>query len=236
MVQAVKVFLAPEEIEPLNLTDIETENDTPVDNFFTDELRRLLVEVLYGSWAKKIYPRKFLAGADIGVFYAEGQPPLVPDVFLSLDVEIDRDFYDKRNRSYFIWVVGKPPDVAIEIVSNRKGNELTSKRSLYAEIGIDYYVAFDPTQQLSTELLQVFELRGGVYALLEPIEISEQLSMVWLEQIGLGLRLWEGIYEGKQDRWLRWCDREGKVLPTGTEIADRLAAKLRAMGIDPDLD
>lgn len=99
MVQAVKVFLAPEEIEPLNLTDIETENDTPVDNFFTGELRRLLVEVLYGAWAKKIYPRKFLAGADIGVFYAEGQPPLVPDVFLSLDVEIERDFYDK-----LVWV------------------------------------------------------------------------------------------------------------------------------------
>jgi len=59
---------------------------------------------------------------------------------------------------------------------------------------------------------------------------------VWLEQIGLGLRLWEGTYENKQDQWLRWCDREGTVLPTGTEIADRLETKLRAMGIDPDLD
>ena len=62
------------------------------------------------------------------------------------------------------------------------------------------------------------------------------------------MRLWEGEYEGVKAVWLRWCDREGNVIPTGAELAEaerqraeaeraraeRLAARLRALGIDPD--
>jgi TATA-box binding protein (TBP) (component of TFIID and TFIIIB) len=40
---------------------------------------------------------------------------------------------------------------------------------------------------------------------------------------------------------LRWCDQEGKVIPTGAERAETehqraelLAQKLRELGIDPD--
>ncbi|MCY7321806.1 MAG: Uma2 family endonuclease, partial [Phormidesmis sp. CAN_BIN36] len=40
---------------------------------------------------------------------------------------------------------------------------------------------------------------------------------------------------------LRWCDQEGRVIPTGAEgreiehqRAERLAERLRAMGVDPD--
>jgi ribosomal protein L14E/L6E/L27E len=62
------------------------------------------------------------------------------------------------------------------------------------------------------------------------------------------VRLWEGEYEGVKAVWLRWCDQEGIVIPTGAELAEaerqraeaeraraeRLAARLRALGIDPD--
>ncbi|MEA5554168.1 hypothetical protein VB713_24850 [Anabaena cylindrica UHCC 0172] len=33
----------------------------------------------------------------------------------------------------------------------------------------------------------------------------------------LGLTLWAGVFEGKQDIWLRWCEKAGNILPTGTE-------------------
>ncbi|MBP0017660.1 MAG: hypothetical protein J7647_08885 [Cyanobacteria bacterium SBLK] len=57
----------------------------------------------------------------------------------------------------------------------------------------------------------------------------------WLEQIELGLTLWQGTFEGKEyDRWLRWCDRDGNLLLTGDERADRLARVLREQGIAPD--
>jgi hypothetical protein len=37
----------------------------------------------------------------------------------------------------------------------------------------------------------------------------------------LGITLWEGVYEGRADRWLRWCDRDGIVIPTGAERAEQ---------------
>jgi len=33
----------------------------------------------------------------------------------------------------------------------------------------------------------------------------------------VGLTLWQGIYEGTDARWLRWCDAQGTVIPTGEE-------------------
>ncbi len=70
----------------------------------------------------------------------------------------------------------------------------------------------------------------------------------WLPMLALGLTLWEGEYEGKQEVWLRWCDDEENVLLTGAEAAqqaqqeaeqaqeraERLAAQLRALGIEPE--
>jgi hypothetical protein len=51
----------------------------------------------------------------------------------------------------------------------------------------------------------------------------------------LGLTLWEGEFEEAVRRvWLRWCDRQGRVILTGAERAERLAERLRSMGVDPD--
>lgn len=62
-----------------------------------------------------------------------------------------------------------------------------------------------------------------------------------MEDIHLGLRLWEGAYEGTEATWLRWCDDRGNLIPTTAESrdneksrTDRLAEKLRELGINPD--
>ena len=53
--------------------------------------------------------------------------------------------------------------------------------------------------------------------------------------------VWEGEFEEQDYIWLRWCDRNGQVILTGAEgreierqRADRLAERLRVMGINPD--
>jgi len=58
--------------------------------------------------------------------------------------------------------------------------------------------------------------------------------------VGLGVRLWRGVYEGIVEMWLRWYDQEGNLLLTGAERveherqrAERLAAQLRALGVEP---
>ncbi|NES07622.1 MAG: hypothetical protein F6K22_35475 [Okeania sp. SIO2F4] len=62
-----------------------------------------------------------------------------------------------------------------------------------------------------------------------------------MSQVGLGLIIWHGIFEGKEYDWLRWCDELGNILLTGDERAeqekqraDRLAELLRERGINPD--
>ena len=204
------------------VNELVTEDDTPVDNLLSEKQQRLLTEPLYSSWSGPsgaLQPqsrRPFLVAANVGIFPSLSQPPLVPDVFLSLDVEVPPDWHDKRHRSYFFWEFGKAPEVVIEIVSNREGNELDSKLRDYARLGITYYIVYDPLQQLGTELLHRYEKHGLQY---------QPFSGGTLSGVELGLALWEGLYEGKRDTWLRWCDAQGQVIPTGAERAEQEAAR-----------
>ena len=219
-----------------------TENDTPVDNFASEKQQRLLVGSLYSSARERL----FLAAANVGIYHTDGQPAIVPDVFLSLNVQVPQNWWEKNNRVYMVWRFGKPPEVVIEIVSNQEGNELGKKLRIYEQMRVSYYIVYDPTHQLGEQVLRIYEIRGMRYS---------ETPETWLEQVGLGLTLWEGEFEGRQDVWLRWCYQDGNVLPTGDERAQQerqekvqqqqraeqaeqraqlLAERLRELGIDPD--
>jgi Uma2 family endonuclease len=241
--------------EPITLTEdllpdvsqLVTEDDEAVDNLPSEKQQRLLTETLYSSWNGASNTQGFLVAANVGLFASSNYPAIVPDVFLSLDVQVADNWWEKRHRSYFFWEFGKPPEVVIEIVSNREGNETGRKFLEYARMRILYYIIFDPSQQLGGEVLQMYELQGRQY-----VPMSEQ----WLTEVELGLCLWEGVYEGKRDVWLRWCDAEGNVISTGAERAEqertraeqereakeaaiqraeRLAEQLRALGVEPEV-
>jgi hypothetical protein len=234
--------LAPEDLP--NIDDLVIEDGKPVDSIFMEKQQRLLTEPLYCSWPGPEDGRPFLALANVGLFSVVGEPPLVPDVMLSLDVKAG-DQARKENRSYILWVIGKPPDAVIEVVSDRRGGEAVHKMRDYARVRVLYYVIFDPRELLGGGVLRVFRLRDGTY---------EPMAPGWFNGVGLGLTLWQGAYEGLEANWLRWCDRQGQLIPTGRERAeqetqraeqetqraeqekqraDRLEAKLRALGIDP---
>ncbi len=189
-----------------------TEDDTPVDNIPSEKQQRLLTEPLYS--AKESCPLEwpFLVAANVGLFDNAHQPAIVPDVFLSLSVQIAEDWWDKRHRSYFVWEFGKVPEVVIEIVSNKEGGEDSTKFKRYGQMGIQYYVIFDPMKRLSEEVVRGYEFSSqtGRY---------RRMKRTWFPLVGLGLKLWQGEFEGKHDTWLRWCDQEGQLIPTGAESA-----------------
>lgn len=202
----------------------------------------LLIHTLYTGWMpppNEEYPqggRVFWGAANVGLFPVVKNPAIVLDVFLSLDVAAP-DW--PKVRSYFFWEFGKGPDVVIEIVSNTKGGELSGKKYDYARLGVLYYVVFDPQNLLKEGVLQVFELHKRKY---------RKLKSAYLPEVGLGLTLWRGTYETKEDTYLRWRDQDGNLLPTGAEAAareaeraereaeraEKLAAKLRELGVNPD--
>jgi Uma2 family endonuclease len=194
----------------LEIALLITEDDTPVDNIPSAKQQRLLTESLYSSWSGPGDNRTFLAEANIGVFYLNRNPAIVPDMLLSLDVEVDEDWWAKEHRSYFLWEFGKPPDVVVEIVSNKVGKELKEKKDIYARMRVLYYVVFDPQQLLTPEVLTIHSLEGFSYRL-HPSR--------WFPEIGLNLTLWEGKYEGVYNTWLRWTDEHGKLILSGKELA-----------------
>ena len=238
-----------ESIAP-DISHIETENDEPVDNLFSAKQQRLLVEPLYSSWQPL---RSFLADANVGVFMSVYRSPLVPDMFLSLDVEEVEDWWAKEGRSYFIWVYGKPPDAVIEVVSNRVGGETDRKLEAYANMGIPYYAIYDPQQVVQDVPLVVYEVVAGEYLPRPDFALG---------RVGLSLQVWNGLYDDMPAEWLRWADLEGNLIPTGAERAEQerqraeqerqraeqerqradsaeqrnaqFAARLREAGIDPD--
>ncbi|MGB3294733.1 MAG: Uma2 family endonuclease [Phormidesmis sp.] len=254
-------------VTELDIDHLVIEDDTPVDNFQSAQQQRLLVDSLCSA---KAVPLPFIAEANVGLFYKLKGEPVVPDMLLSLGVQRAEDFSQRRDRAYFVWEFGKVPEVCIEIVSNQEGDELglsqksqrkgkkAGKKEIYAQIGVPYYVVFDPLRQIQGQtemngaLLRVWTIASGRYTELTAAEgIAAVGRSVWLETVGLGLTLWEGTYEETVPRlWLRWSDRQGQVICTGAERADteqqradteqqranRLAERLRAMGIDPDED
>ena len=240
-------------IEAPDVSHLITEDDTPVDNIFSERQMALLRETLYTSWAGPGDGRTFVAMGNVALYATNFLPPLVPDLLLSLDVTLPADPLLKEHRSYFIWLYGKPPEVVIEIVSNRKGGELSNKLLDYARLGVSYYVVYDPDAYISREPLRIFARQGARFA-----ETTDR----WLAEVELGVTTWRGVYGGMEGVWLRWSDPAGVLLATGAEAkaaeqarteqarqnaeqerqraeqerqrAELLADKLRALGIDPD--
>lgn len=262
-------LLTWDDIAPPDISHLILEDDTPVDNFQSEKQQRLLVDPLYSSWLPGV---PFVAAANVGIFHALNQDGIAPDTFLSLHVQMPEDWSQRQNRSYLVWEFGKVPEVCIEIVSNRKGYELiaptnpkekrkTSKKADYARLKVDYYAVFDPLRQIQ-EAEQMNGALLRIWALTTGSRYAEMAEPFYLEAVGLGLTLWEGEFEGNSGLWLRWCDRNGAVVPTGKERAEqerqradqerqrandaevllaqqrqenaRLLERLQAMGLNPE--
>jgi hypothetical protein len=203
------------DIDEPDISDLVTEDDTPVDNIYSEKQQRLLTEPLFSGWGgppplEDGARRRFVALANVGVFSSTRLPPIVPDVLLSADVGLHPDIFEKKHRTYFVWEFGKTPDVVIEVVSNTEGGELGAKKNRYAVLRVPYYVVWDPGAFLGDTALHAFELHGSFYRPMTAPSFAE---------LGLRLVVWSGVYEDFESTWLRWATLDGAVIPTGAESA-----------------
>jgi len=186
---------------------IITDDGKPVDNQYVEKLLRLLTEPLYSTWAPAD-GRTFKAWSDVGLFHTPCEPAWAPDMMLSMDVRTDVDITEPDNRSYFVWIIGKVPDVVVEVVSDRRGKEDTVKMAAYEKLRIPHYVIYDYRKKLSKTVLRVFSLKGEKY---------QESNLSVFPEVGLGLKLWKGRYEGEKATWLRWHHPDGSVVLSGGE-------------------
>jgi Uma2 family endonuclease len=208
--------------------ELPCSDDTPVDNELQELIPSLLKSILLMLWEGRM---DWFFGIDMGIYTHPEKPPIVPDGFLSLNVE---RFYDEQLRlSYLLWEEEIPPMFVLEVVSTKPGGEYTTKLDEYARMGVLYYVIYNPKRRRKATL-EIYKLVNGSYEI-------QNSNPLWMPEIGLGIGSDRANYGGLMREWLYWYDENNLRYPTPYERAelesqraDRLAAKLRALGIDPD--
>ncbi len=153
-------------------------------------------------------------------------------------------------RSYTPQLQGEVPALVLEFLSDTDGGEYSVKET-YPPGKFFYY-----EQILQVSSYGIFEPEAGIlefYRLTDEkryhLESANEQSRFWIPEIQLFLGVWQGTRENRQGYWLRWWDEQGNLLLWGTEQVEqerqrteqerqrteRLAAQLRAAGIEPDL-
>lgn len=225
--------------------ELPDSDETPVDNELQELIPGLLKAILLILWSERM---DWFFGIDMGIYYDPDKPAIVPDAFLSLGIE---RFYDEELRpSYVLWEERKLPELVLEVVSPTYRQEYTTKLELYESLGVLYYIIYSSRRRRKPRL-EVHKLVKGKYEL-------QPGNPVWMPEIGLGIGCERGNYSGVMREWLYWYDTAGNRYPTPNEqvrqqykqiktqeqrIQDlqqeaarsqKLAEKLRELGIDPD--
>jgi Uma2 family endonuclease len=229
--------------------ELPDSDDTPVDNELQDLIPGLLKATLALIWSERM---DWFFGVDMGIYYDPNEPAIVPDGFLSVGVPriIDEDL----RLSYVLWEEQKLPILVLEVVSHKRRGEYSSKKEFYAEMGILYYVIYNP-QRKRKPRLEVYKLEQGEYNL-------QRGEPVWLDELELGIGREQGSYQGVNREWLYWFDESGKryLIPEeriqeeqervrqaqqqaleaqqqaleAQRRAKKLEERLRSLGINPD--
>ena len=223
--------------------ELPCSDDTPVDNEDQNFIPNFLLFLLNTIWANR---NDWFFGVDMGIYHTTGvnpRVPVVPDGFLSLGVE--RRKGGKSRKSYVVWEETDEtvPKLALEIVSWTPGGEYDEKVDIYTRLGVFYYVIYNPEywQRDGHQPFEVYKLVDGVYQL----QIGEPY---WMPEVGLGIGRYQTVLGVMQQQVLAWYDHQGNRYLTSEEQkqqaqqqaeaerqrAERLAARLRELGEDPD--
>ena len=122
------------------------------------------------------------------VYYEAGNPraAVAPDVFVVFGVP------GHRRRIYKLWEEVVPPSVVIEVTSRKTRREdLRTKMSLYARLGVAEYFLYDPESDYLRPALRGHGLAGEGYVALAP----DATGAVRSARLGLDLRLVGGRLE-----------------------------------------
>ncbi|HAX79258.1 MAG TPA: hypothetical protein DCY88_26405 [Cyanobacteria bacterium UBA11372] len=198
-------------------------DEPPVETELHLEQIMLLLKCLKWLWRDR---NDFYAAGNLTIYYSPRQRKSEkfrgPDFFVVLGTE------RKTRKSWVVWEEdGKYPNVIIEILSPKTADtDQGFKKQLYQDTFRTYdYFWFDPD---SLEFAG-FHLVDGEY---QPLVANER-GHLWSQQLGLCLGIDRGL--------LRFFTPEGQLVPTPEEVADRqtqraerLAAKLRELNVNPD--
>jgi Putative restriction endonuclease len=217
--------------------------DDPVDNINQPPLAAALTESLV--LAGKL-PETALTPTNYGICATVNDKIVVkaPDWGYIPQITVPRQ---EVIRSYTPQLQGALPVIVIEFLSDTEGGEYSIKATyppgkyfFYEQIlKVPHYAIFEP----ASGVLELYHLNeAGRYQL-------QTGDRHWISEMQLFLGVWQGMRENRHGYWLRWWDEQDNLLLWSTELteqerqrtaqehqrAERLAAQLRAAGIEPEL-
>ena len=206
-------------------------NEPQLESYFHLQQMLLLLKCLDWWWRDSLRDsfasrNDFFCAGNLTIYYSPRQSKSEdfrgPDFFVVLGTE------RKPRKSWVVWHEdGKYPNIIVEILSSSTAaTDRGLKKQIYQNtFRTPDYFWFDPD---SLEFAG-FHLLDGEY---QPLEPNPQ-GLLWSQQLQL--------YLGIHTRQLRFFTAEGELIPTPEEVAlqethraERLAAKLRELNIDPD--
>jgi Uma2 family endonuclease len=214
-------------------------DDEPVDNINQPSLAAALTDSLQINDKLQAFA---LTTTNYGICATVNQKMVVkaPDWAYIPNIRVGRE---EVKRSYTPQLQGDMPAIVMEFLSDTEGSEYSNKPTyppgkwfFYERVlQVPNYVIFEP----DTGDLEIYQLDdSGRYQLQDP----DANNRYWIAQIGLFLGRWQGTRENRTGYWLRWWDENGQLLLWGVEKsqqlaekAERLAAQLRAAGIEPEV-
>lgn len=200
--------------------DLPYDDGEPMETPWHRSAMNLLIECIECHWhGRKDY---FVGGNMFMYFSAERvfhKDFRGPDVFVVRGVD-----HDRPRLSWVSWQEGgRLPNVIIELSSpSTRQTDRIEKYRLYGErMRVPEYFIYDPTD----DSLAGWRLSNGGYD--TPLEVEPD-TRIWSKELELYLGPWVSFYHGYTNRWLRFFDVHGSVIPTFEEAAAKRAADATA--------
>lgn len=223
-------------------TQLPESNGTFVKNFQEHPQSILLTDSIEPI-LQTIHPDgQYCIGQDCGIYWRMTEPPErgaeAPDWFYVPNVPPMLN--GETRRSYVMWQEFLPPLIVLEFVSGdgteeRDRTPINGKFWVYEQTIRPAFYGIYEVRKASVEVYHLIENRFELLS-------ANERGHYPITPLGVELGIWQGQYQNMELPWLRWWDLDGKLLLTGAERAererqraDRLAAKLRELGIDPEV-
>lgn len=225
----------PAHAEPSGPVDYPESDGEPMAE--TDLHRDEMVALIEGLKGRYEARSDVYVAGNLFFYYEEGNPRAVfaPDTMVVFGVE------KRQRRTYKLWEESRVPDFVLEVSSRKTATEDEgNKMVLCRRLGVREYFLFDPEGDYLEPRLQGYRLVAGHY---RPIVTADQGSVasqtlgLRFEVEGTSLRAFdattgEPLLRPEEERHAR-RDAELRARAAG-QRAERYAARLRELGIDPD--
>ncbi|MEB3339233.1 Uma2 family endonuclease [Okeania sp.] len=250
--------VTPEWEPPMPPTDLIFDDGETLESNRHRIAMNLLIDSLYQHWSDR---NDFFAGGNMFIYYSSTQAKnrdfKGPDFFVVLDVDGKTD-----RQGWVVWQEqGRYPDVIVELTSPSTASvDIGEKKDIYERtFHTQNYFIFNPFEPSS---LQGWHLQNKQYQDLQPNERGwlwcDQLGLwlgTWegniLQESGVWLRFYDSQGNlvltaaerehqradqqqqlAQQER--QRADQQQQIAQQERQLAERLAAKLKELGLDPD--